>query len=820
MTALTCINQQRRTAVRKSETLCGLDYLEVGDDHKTLRVYFLGKLPDAPLTAENFRVEGGRRVRGIRVLAVYPEQFEDPELDDYVDVVVDRFGDFSTYTLRMVARTEPVEGRPRWIPHPEFDPNYGQLDFSFTADCPTDLDCKQEHICPPPLRAEPAINYLAKDYASFRQLIFDRLAVVMPDWKDRFVPDVGVTLVELLAYAGDYLSYYQDAVATEAYLDTARQRISVRRHARLVDYALHEGCNARALVVVAASGDVLIEPGKVQFITPADIYLPVELTRDAIRSIDSSRYEVFEAVAPSQVYAGHDTVSIYTWGDTECCLRAGATAATLLDEWVTQGDNRVRKLKLKKGDFLIFEEVLGPKTGVAADRDPLHRCAVRLTGVTPDTDPLTGTPLVEIQWAIEDALPFPLCVSSIGPAPDCRLVPDVSVARGNVVLVDHGQSVQEDLPKVPVVESPPECVGEGLAADVSHSNGLFRPRLAQPNVTFRETPPANAPAARIFAQDPHRAGPIVALGPKLWTAKSDLIESGPADRNFVVEMDNGRVGWLRFGDGTHGALPPGGVSFHASYRVGSGQAGNVGAEAIAHVLWPSNVSGMITSVRNPLPARGGIEPQPIAEAKLFAPQTFRKRLERAITAADYAAIAQREFPGEVQRAAATLRWNGSWYEALVAIDAFGAGQPSAGLLRRVRHRLYRYRRIGHDLRVEAAVRVPLFIELGICVKAIYLRAHVLADLQAVFGTGTGAFFHPDNLTFGAGLYLSKVVSAAQSVPGVESVRVIRFERMFDGPHNEIDDGLIAFGPFEIAQCDSDPSFPENGRIQFDIGGGR
>jgi hypothetical protein len=41
-----------------------------------------------------------------------------------------------------------------------------------------------------------------------------------------------IALVELLAYVGDQLSYYQDAVANEAYLETARQRISVKRHTR------------------------------------------------------------------------------------------------------------------------------------------------------------------------------------------------------------------------------------------------------------------------------------------------------------------------------------------------------------------------------------------------------------------------------------------------------------------------------------------------------------------------------------------------------------------------------------------------------------
>jgi hypothetical protein len=36
------------------------------------------------------------------------------------------------------------------------------------------------------------------------------------------------------------------------------------------------------------------------------------------------------------------------------------------------------------------------------------------------------------------------------------------------------------------------------------------------------------------------------------------------------------------------------------------------------------------------------------------------------------------------------------------------------------------------------------------------------------------FFHPDNLTFGEGVYLSKLVAAAQAVPGVEGVTVKTF----------------------------------------------
>ena len=104
--------------------------------------------------------------------------------------------------------------------------------------------------------ADDSVSYLYRDYAGLRQLMLDRLAVTMPDWTEQHEPDIWITLVELLAYIGDDLSYYEDAVATEAYLQTARNRVSVRRHARLVGYRLHEGCSARAWVCVNVTSPV------------------------------------------------------------------------------------------------------------------------------------------------------------------------------------------------------------------------------------------------------------------------------------------------------------------------------------------------------------------------------------------------------------------------------------------------------------------------------------------------------------------------------------------------------------------------------------
>jgi ketosteroid isomerase-like protein len=49
--------------------------------------------------------------------------------------------------------------------------------------------------------------------------------------------DLGVALVELLAYVGDKLGYAQDATVSETYLGTVGRRISKRRHRRQVDPA-------------------------------------------------------------------------------------------------------------------------------------------------------------------------------------------------------------------------------------------------------------------------------------------------------------------------------------------------------------------------------------------------------------------------------------------------------------------------------------------------------------------------------------------------------------------------------------------------------
>src|SRR5262245_52931507 len=154
-------DKQRRHKVRAKHRN-GLDYVEVGPGQLALKLFFIGAAPN-DLTPANFRIDGGARIRGIRVTAADRIDATDGDLDDYWRLTVDRFGDFSTYTLRIV-KTD-AKGRPGKEPPADFDPRYSRLEFTFKSDCPSDLDCRAQTICPPPHRDEPEINYLAKDYA-------------------------------------------------------------------------------------------------------------------------------------------------------------------------------------------------------------------------------------------------------------------------------------------------------------------------------------------------------------------------------------------------------------------------------------------------------------------------------------------------------------------------------------------------------------------------------------------------------------------------------------------------------------------------------
>lgn len=524
-----CCNENRRAAVLGNPLLNGIDYLELADDSKipaspaqqTLLIYCLNAAP-ANIATGNIQITGGESITAITAAWVLPASATtapsntatSAELKYFADVLGNNpnilvvrtsiAGDFSPYTLKLVndasaasqdsfAVTEVLGG---------FDPQLAEVTFSFKIDCPPNFDCKPPAPnCPPDLPPPPGINYLAKDYSSFRTILLDRLNQLLPSWGATSEADLGVALAELMAYVGDLLSYQQDAVATEAYLLTARSRISLRRHARLVDYFIHDGCNSRAWIQMNVSQPVTLDPTETRFYTYAP-GMPANLRPGAGNeqaALDAGVL-VFQPMQSKNLFPENNKIEFYTWGDTNCCLPQGATEATLLGSYPN----------LQVGDVLIFQEILGPQTGVAADADIRHRYVVRLTSVAtrnvqggPLVDPLfesgTGvritrssqqpTPVTEIQWSQEDALPATLCLSSSFIASNGKKVnlTGVSVVYGNVVLADHGLSMPATA--LPMVPEPSLFYPSSVAQDHCNPTAAspfpvrYRPLLDQSPIT-------------------------------------------------------------------------------------------------------------------------------------------------------------------------------------------------------------------------------------------------------------------------------------------------------------------------------------------------
>ena len=845
-----CCELQRLEVIKLSGTDNAIEFLEVRDHlepdpllrQRTLFVRLLR--PGFMLTPDNIRIDGGERIPVVEVEFVAPADNlpagTDPALVDAIDdlprTLVVRTcgaGDFARYTLHLLANSGSSD------PPGGFDPILSSIEFSFKVECPADFDCVDTVPCPPKPPARPDIDYLAKDYPGFRRLMLDRLNLRVPGWTESSAADVGITLVELLAYVADNLSYRQDAVANEAYLGTARKRVSVRRHARLVDYRLHDGCNARSWVHLPVTRNGVAVVRGTPLLTRS-VEAPAVLEPDTKPLADAlaAGATVFEVAHDKTLQRDLNRLDFYTWGQRGCCLPRGATRATLFGA----------QPLLQAGDVLLLVEEFSPTRFTREDADRTKRWAVRLASVTTGVDPsgkLFATPpsnapqdITEIAWDAADALPFPLCLS-VTERPG--LV--VSVALGNIVLADHGLTVEAEplgtvpqprLLRAPVTSGGHDCTRpEDVPLPVR-----FRPTFAQGPLTqgfdiaallaVPATDDEGWPAAAsLLARDPHEALPLVkALTGRLaaridaWSPQRDLLASAASADDYVVESeDDGRAS-VRFGDDVHGRRPDPGTVFSATYRVGNGVAGNIGAESIAHIV--SNAAGDFEAPTNPMPAAGGIDPEPIAAVQRDAPEAFRTQ-ERAVTAADYAAAAERR--AEVQRAAASFRWTGSWHTVFVTADRAGGAAVDARFEGRLRRHLERFRMAGYDLEVDAPRFVALDVELHLCVQAGYFRSEVLRAVRAVLGSGllpdgTRGAFHPDNFSFGEPVYLSRIVAAAQAVEGVESVAATRFTRRGAPSTVGLVEGLLRMGRLEIARLDNSPNFPERGRLILTAGGGQ
>jgi predicted phage baseplate assembly protein len=792
----------------------------------------------------------------------------------------------------------------------------------------------------------PEIDYLAKDFTSFRQLMLDHLAVLVPNWSEEHPADMAQAVVDVLAYVADYLSYYQDAVATETYLSTARLRVSVRRHTRLLDYPLDEGCNARVWVQIPAlaldAGEGILVPRGTQLLTRVAneqetmCLLPED---PAVVDLTNRGALVFETMHDVWIYPELNRISFFIPQGYAPILDANTNSVMLRDELIADG-GRQKLARLAVGDVLVFESIRDQQTGrlLPEGGDPVHRHVVRLTDVIRTKAPdETGAlvPVVRVAWATDDALSSPLVLTRRDAAG--RSV-DVSVARGNIVLADHGRTIRnEALPEVPAIgryyppllrrgltfRAPFDPIGsrqQPASQALIQDPGAILPAIKLVELGTDTTTPTQVPIMVAAQAGPHGAGPLrlapapdsaapapvsalikmvdehgvtvtrglelpagspaampplpdlaaaavdalkagtvrlqlapimpttmpgdaegddddedaeggqepgvgaglrarPGAGPEIrpfvvkpWQARAELMATGERTREFVVEVeDDGRT-LLRFGFGDTGWEPTAvGAPFRATYRVGIGAAGNVGPNAIRHIVTGRRdlqrmfaisrglPKDQALQIRNFLPAVGGRDPASVDMARLEAPSALPAQ-ERCVTAVDYADRATQYV--DVAQAIALMRTVGSWQAVFIYVRRNQGRAVDPTYRRELQRFMQRYRLTGHQIEVRGPRLVPLQVEIDVYLQPGHHATQAAQPLRDALGwtcqpDGTPPFFDPDDFSFGKTIYRSRMVYRAVQVPGVGRVEVRAFCRLGDDPAGE----EIVLQPVEVAHLD-------------------
>lgn len=792
-----CGTENRRRLVRAAAGLNGIDYVEVASGNgpavrRTLLVHFLHPVTAAP-PLPAWHVDGGERFRGIAVVGA--ELTTDPAV---IRLTTSTIGDLSWYTLRLADDDQPFSPPP-----PGYDPVLAQVAFTFRPGC-GDLDCRDDWTPGTPLVPPPAVDYTAKDYPAFRRVLKDRFALTQPGWVGDEPADVRTMLLEVLAYAADRLSYVQDAVATEAYLGTARRRISVRRHAVLVDYAMHDGGTARAwvrLAVAAAAGPVPgpVPADRVRLLSapeaPACTVRPGSADEQALRSAGTQAFEI--VAAPATLRFEHNAISFYTWSGVTCRLPVGATSATLAGSLTG----------LQVGDVLVLAAVDPTSPDDVDARFELAQ-PVRLTAVSPGGDPLVPGPggaVTQIAWAAEDALKFALALTasqdddpSVRPDPAAPAI--FAAAFGNIAVADQGEHARD---------ATGALIAEALVP------GDYPPLRLAPVSQRPPAPDPALPAARSVTWSPEDLAPAltVATSTAEWMVVRNLVDPDPIRREVVLEVDDAGVGWLRFATAPAPADAP-----LAQYAAGNGAAGNVGPRAISRLVADGGAAGLapaLIRVSNPIAAFGGFDPETSDHVREHAPFAFRSQ-ERCITAQDYADRAQ-QLPG-VQRAFAQVLWTGSWYTVSLYVDRIGGAPVDAAFAAQVVAALEPFRMMGYDIEVDSPVFVPLSLTLSVCPAAGADWPTIRTALNRLFGArlqpdGTPGLFHPDRLTFGAPVYTGPLIAAALAVPGVAWADITDLRTTDTQRAVAVADGRLALSPPLVPQLDNDPDFPGRGTFR-------
>jgi hypothetical protein len=452
---------------------------------------------------------------------------------------------------------------------------------------------------------------------------------------------------------------------------------------------------------------------------------------------------------------------------------------TSTDTLVFQPDDNSGDLKLKPGDVVTLIDPsplpLKPHGAVPHWR---HASKVRALRVS-DASGRTGT----LNAALDDFSLAPASkkdpvvqefalVSSVTavdkPYPHTQLLlqnrllnvynRDTATVNANVGLASAGSSVSE-------------IMGSGSAATPNQSFTLRQSPLTYVQAT---TPTGRQSTLQVTANQVK------------WTEVPTLYEEAPSKTVFATLNQSDGTADVLFGDGVEGAtLPTGQNNIQATYRVGSGLAGNVAAGAITTLIdRPLGVSGVV----NPQAATGGQDPQSISDIRANAPLSVLT-LGRAVSITDYQNFAA-SYAG-IAKANAIWIPSGPGRGVFLTVAAAGGaalppGNPTLGKL------VSSLQAYGNPL---IPINAFTFLETLFSLSAdlTYDPAYDQPTIQSAVQAALATNYSFANRTFGQGVSADEVAALIQAVPGVIAVNV---KTLTPGPTSTAGD--ITSGAWSLA----------------------
>ena len=249
-----------------------------------------------------------------------------------------------------------------------------------------------------------------------------------------------------------------------------------------------------------------------------------------------------------------------------------------------------------------------------------------------------------------------------------------------------------------------------------------------------------------------------------WTAVPSLYEQPATAQVFTIENQSDGSSDVIFGDGVEGAtLPTGQNNIVATYRTGSGSAGNVAAGAITTLMQrPLGVSG----VTNPQTATGGADPESINDVRANAPQTVLT-LGRAVSIADYQNFAA-IFAGIAKAYAIWIPGGPARGVFLtVAADSGAALDPTSPTLLNLVSALQNYGSPLVSITVQSFIETLFGFSASVAYDPRYDQPTVEAQIRSMLATN----YSFANRTFGQGISADEIAADIQGVAGVIAVNV-------------------------------------------------